>query len=147
VKASDDKTILMKFVRHYCIELHDICASSRYAPTLLAFERLPGSWYGVMMEYVVDAIPITEHRHISKHFKNWKTVLQELIVMFHNRDFVYGDLHDANIINSNDGCVRIADFNWGGRVREASYLTLKLNIELVDGRPLEDLRITKVDDL
>ena len=146
-KASDDKTILVKFVRHYCIELHDICASSGHAPALLAFERLPGGWYGVAMEYVADAVPITEHRHISKHFKNWKTVLQELVAMFHNRDFVHGDLRDANIISGDDGHVQIVDFDWGGRVGEVSYPTPKLNAELVDGRSLEDLRITKADDL
>jgi hypothetical protein len=146
-KAYDEKTILVKFVRHYCLELHDICASSGHAPTLLAYERLPGGWHGVAMEYVADAVPITQHRHISKHFENWKTVLQELVAMFHNRDFVHGDLRDANIISGDDGRVQIVDFDWGGRVGEVSYPTPKLNAELVDGRSLEDLRITKADDL
>src|ERR1700735_878937 len=49
-ETSDGQTILVKFVRQYCPELYDICAASGHAPTLLAYERLPGRWYGESLD-------------------------------------------------------------------------------------------------
>ena len=141
------QTILVKFVRQYCPELHGICAMSGHAPALLAYEHLPGGWYGVAMEYAAGAVPITMHNGVSKHFERWKTDLQELVAKFHNEGFVHGDLRDANILSGDDGCVKLVDFDWGGRDGEVSYPTPRLNRELVDGRSSEGLRITKADDL
>jgi len=141
------QTILVKFVRQYCPELHGICALSGHAPALLAYERLPGGWYGIAMEYVADAAPVTMHDCISEHFERWKTDLQELVAKFHNEGFVHGDLRDANILSGDDGGLKLVDFDWGGRDGEVLYPTPRLNPELVDGRSSEDLRITKADDL
>ena len=141
------QTILVKFVRQYCPELHGICALSGHAPSLLAYERLPGSWYGVAMEYVSDAVPVTMHDCIPEHFERWKTQLQGLVAKFHDQGFVHGDLRDANILSGDGGCVKLVDFDWGGRDGEVSYPTSRLHPELTDGRSSEDLRITKADDL
>jgi len=142
----DEESILVKFVRQYCPELHDICALSGHAPALLAYERLPGGWYGVAMEYVFDAVPIIMHDCIEKHFKRWKADLQGLVTAFHNQGFVHGDLRDANVLSGDDGCVKLVDFDWGGRDGEVLYPTPRLNEELVNGRASEDLRISKADD-
>jgi len=48
----DKQLVLVKFVRRYSIELHEICAKSGHAPAILAFERLPGGWFAVAMEYI-----------------------------------------------------------------------------------------------
>ncbi|KIM52791.1 hypothetical protein SCLCIDRAFT_61473, partial [Scleroderma citrinum Foug A] len=50
-RTGGGQTNLVKFVRQYYPELHGICAISGHAPALLAYERLPGGWYGVAMEY------------------------------------------------------------------------------------------------
>jgi len=60
-------------------------------------------------------------------------------------DLVHGDLRDANIICKEDS-VMLVDFDWSGKVGEASYPTLELNPELLEGRVSHDLRITKEDD-
>ncbi|KAH8993238.1 hypothetical protein EDB86DRAFT_2929400 [Lactarius hatsudake] len=41
----------------------------------------------------------------------------------------------------------LIDFDWGGRVGEASYPTFELDPELLEDRASEDLRITKDDDV
>jgi len=102
------------------------------APALLAHQYLPGGWIGVAMEYIPDAVPITLHKSISKHFELWKTDLQDLVTAFHNEGFVHGDLRDAS---GNDGHVKVIDFDWGGKDGEVSYPTPKLNRELLEGRP------------
>ncbi|KAF8659517.1 hypothetical protein AX16_001816 [Volvariella volvacea WC 439] len=127
-------------------ELHAICAASGHAPTLLAYQRLPGGWYGVAMEYAADAVPITLHKSISEHLERWETDLRGLVAEFHNKGFVHGDLRDANIIIGNDGHVILIDFDWGGRDGEVSYPTPMLNPELVEGRSPKGLGITKEDD-
>jgi serine/threonine protein kinase len=143
-ETSDGKTILVKFVRQYCHELHDICASSGHAPALLGYERLPGSWY-VEMEYVANAVPITLHGQIPVRFQRWEKDLRRLISEFHDRGLVHGDLRDANIISGDDGYVKLVDFDWGGKDGEVSYPTPNLNPDLTKGRSSEGLRITKAD--
>jgi hypothetical protein len=75
-ETSDGQIIVVKFARQDCPELHDICAASGHAPALLGYERLPGGWYGIAMEYVVNAVPITLHEQIPVHFQRWKKDLQ-----------------------------------------------------------------------
>ncbi|KAN0086602.1 hypothetical protein V8E54_000290 [Elaphomyces granulatus] len=125
-ETSDGQTIVVKFVRQYCPELYDICAVSDHAPSLLAYQRLPGGWYGVGMEYVASAIPITLHKEISVHFQRWETDLRQLVSQFHGLGFVHGDLRDANIISSDDGCVKLVDFDWAGKDGQVSYPMLAL---------------------
>ncbi|KAH9064557.1 hypothetical protein EDB87DRAFT_1251264 [Lactarius vividus] len=57
--GSDDKFILIKFVRQYSIDLHQFCAEAGHAPLILGYERLPGGWYAVAMEYIESGISIT----------------------------------------------------------------------------------------
>jgi len=71
--------------------------------------------------------------------------LGDLMDAFHKRDFVHGDLRDANIICKNDS-VMLIDFDWGGKEGEVSYPTSNLNAELLQGRVSGDLRVTKEDD-
>ena len=106
-----------------------------------------GGWYGVAMEYLEDAVPIIQNEQIPVYFDRWERDLQELISKFHNQNLVHGDLRGANIICGNDGRIKLLDFDWGGRDDGVSYPTPRLNPELIEGRSLKHLRITKADDL
>jgi tRNA A-37 threonylcarbamoyl transferase component Bud32 len=99
------------------------------------------------MEYMANAVPITLHGQIQVHFQRWVKDLRRLISEFHNRGLVHGDLRDVNIISGDDGCVKLVDFDWGGKDDEVSYPTPNLNPDLTKGRSSEGLRITKADDL
>ncbi|RXW23259.1 hypothetical protein EST38_g2597 [Candolleomyces aberdarensis] len=54
------KEILVKFSQTYSIELHDYCYEQGHAPRVYGFERLPGGWFGIAMEYqgILFARPI-----------------------------------------------------------------------------------------
>ena len=95
---------------------------------------------------MVGAVPITLHKKISVHIQQWED-LRQLISQFHNRDFVHGDLRDANVISGDDGCVKLVDFDWGGKDGQVSYPTPNLNPDLTKRRSTKDLVITKADDL
>ncbi|KIM72228.1 hypothetical protein PILCRDRAFT_99398 [Piloderma croceum F 1598] len=75
--GADKQLILIKFVRRYSIELHEICAKSGHAPPILTFEQLPGGWFAGIMG------------------------------SFHEKDLVHSDLWDANIICKNDSVMLI----------------------------------------
>jgi len=55
--GTESETILVKFATKYGKELHHFCASHDFAPKLLAFEELPGGWFGIAMEYFPSASP------------------------------------------------------------------------------------------
>lgn len=139
------QSILIKFTPWYSILLHDICARSGHAPQVLAFERLPGGWYAVAMEYVKSAVSITQSTQFAAHGDRWANELCELMDKFHSEGLVHGDLRDANILCKDDS-VMLIDFDWGGTDGTVSYPTADLNKVLLEGRVSNDLRITKEDD-
>jgi serine/threonine protein kinase len=143
--AADKQLVLIKFARQYSIELHELCANSGHAPRILAFERLPGGWFAVAMEYIESGVPITHSSLLPAHRDRWMAELRGLMHSFHEKGFVHGDLRDANIICKNDS-VMLIDFDWGGKEGEVFYPTSNLNDELLQGRVSGDLRITKEDD-
>ena len=141
----DHQLVLIEFVRRYSIELHHLCAESGHAPRILAFERLPGGWYAVAMEFIESGLPITASPQLSTHRDHRAKELQHLMDNFHLKGFVHGDLRDANIL-CKEKSVMLLDFDWGGKDGEVFYPTWNLNNELQEGRVSNDLRITKEDD-
>ncbi|KAF5316411.1 hypothetical protein D9619_006304 [Psilocybe cf. subviscida] len=150
--------ILVKFSRSYCADLHSLCFERGRAPKLLGFQRLPGGWFAIAMEYLSDAIgivqvPFSDHwsdgmlcdkAQLLAHFK---TELTELVDGFHKEGFVHGDLRCANILSNKSGDeVWLIDFDWGGRDGEVHYPIWNLNKDLQTGRLSKTLDISKKDD-
>ena len=134
--------ILVKFSRTYSVDLHDYCFRAGHAPKLLAYEALPGGWYGIAMEFLPD----TECLNATSATR-FEVELTELVNGFHQQGWVHGDLRDANIRCRGDE-FWVIDFDWGGKDGEVGYpATPYLNPELITGRTQDDLRIRKEDDL
>ncbi|CAA7270365.1 unnamed protein product [Cyclocybe aegerita] len=144
----DYQTVLIKFVRGYSAELHAFCADSDHAPRFLAFEKLPGGWLAVAMEYISSGVTITTatSSQLASCREHWASQLWKLVKSFHDSGFVHGDLHDPNIICDDKDRVLLIDFDWSGKEGQVSYLTPNLNEELLAGRTLGDLKITKGDN-
>ena len=102
--------VLIKFVRQYSIELHEFCANLGHAPPIFAFQKLPGGWCAVVIEYIESGLPITDPRLLPAHRDRWVAKLQQLMDNFHKKDFVHGDLRDANII-CKAGSMMLVDFD------------------------------------
>ncbi|KAH8990741.1 hypothetical protein EDB92DRAFT_1862947 [Lactarius akahatsu] len=137
-----DELILIKFSQRYSIDLHHFCAKAGHAPSIFGYERLPGGWFAVAMEYIKPDTSIME----STHRVRWKQELETLMKSFHAENLVHGDLRDENIICRGDSVI-LVDFDWDGKVGEASYPTSALNPELLDGRKSDGLMITMDDDV
>lgn len=141
-----DELILIKFARQYSIELHSFCANAGHAPSILGFERLPGGWFAVAMEYVKPATKIIESKLLASNRLRWIEELTRLVDGFHAKNLVHGDLRDENIVCKGD-TVMLIDFDWGGEVGQAAYPGANLNPELLEGRMSVDRRISKDDDV
>ena len=141
-----DTEVVIKFTRRYCAELHALCAKLGRAPQLLAFERLPGGWFGVAMEYILAGKPLWTVPKDHAKRPCWQKELQEVMILFHKENLVHGDLRDMNIIIEDDERVLLVDFDWGGRDGDTVYPRWYLNSELKDGRTHNDLKIRKEDD-
>ncbi|KAI6026740.1 hypothetical protein BKA83DRAFT_4247357 [Pisolithus microcarpus] len=144
-ETQQKQSILVKFSRSYSIRLHDICARLGHAPHILAFERLPGGWYAVAMEYIESGVSINRSPQLATHGERWEKELWELMDRFHSEGLVHGDLRDANILCKEDS-VKLIDFDWGGTNGTVSYPTGNLSKELLEGRVSTDLTITEEDD-
>lgn len=141
-----DKRILIKFTQRYSIELHEFCADRGYAPKILAFERLPGGWFAVAMEFLENALHIPFAKNATLCQVDWTKQLRNLVSAFHDKDLVHGDLRDANIICDGDS-VMLIDFDWAGKEGQVSYPVFNLNPDLLQGRASKDLLIRKEDDI
>ncbi|KAF8958694.1 hypothetical protein BDZ97DRAFT_1840869 [Flammula alnicola] len=139
------RTIVVKFAREYSVELHAFCAQRGYAPRILAFERLPGGWKAIAMEYIASGVTITESSGLDTNRERWAKELSRLVDDFHAEGMVHGDLRDANII-CNDRHVMLLDFDWAGQDGQVFYPTPNLNSELLEGRSSDSLKIAKEDD-
>ncbi|KAG2005497.1 protein kinase subdomain-containing protein PKL/ccin9 [Coprinopsis cinerea AmutBmut pab1-1] len=141
--ASDNSTrVLVKFSQTYCRELHEYCSQRGHAPKLLGFERLPGGWYGIAMEYDPKMTFIQ-----TKDDCVLKPTVERLMRGFHEEGWVHGDLRHCNILASEDRKrVWVVDFDWGGKDGEVSYPTPRLNPMLADGRNCTHWKIRKQDD-
>ncbi|KAH9041965.1 hypothetical protein EDB84DRAFT_1473900 [Lactarius hengduanensis] len=144
LETSDDE-VIVKFTRHYSIELHDFCARRGHAPTILGFGSIPGGWYVTAMVYISSSMSPSQSSLRGRLRDKWDNDLRELVKAFHDEGLVHGDLREPNMVCSGED-VMLLDFDWGGRVGEASYPCAWLNPELLDGRESDNLRITKEDD-
>ncbi|KAI6042779.1 hypothetical protein EDC04DRAFT_2891623 [Pisolithus marmoratus] len=144
-ETTGGKQIMVKFTRHYSCDLHMFCADRGCAPALFGFQRLPGGFYGIAMELIQSAVPISQTPYIEKYHE-WTERLWELVKSFHAEGLVHGDLRAPNIICDRNR-VMLIGFDWGGKEGKVSYPNGPLNADLTIGRNNIDLKITKGDDI
>jgi hypothetical protein len=76
-----------------------------YAPRLLAFERLPGCWLLVVMEYLDSAA------HWNNAMTKPADPLRAAVKVMHDADYVHGDLRSPNALVKDDKvCVSSVGF-------------------------------------
>jgi hypothetical protein len=110
--SPESKTILVKFSTKYSKELHHFCASHNFAPKLLAFEELPGGWFGIAMEYFPSACRVVDSPALDNHGEAWLQKMDEVVKMFHQHGYVHGDLRPPNFIVDGE---RLLLIDWPGR--------------------------------
>lgn len=124
---TEDQAVAVKFVRSYSKDLHKHCADLSLAPLLLGFEKLPGNWLMVVMEYMKDYKPFSIFDDPASISTQLRQIVKELVASFHAQKLVHGDIRDTNLlVRVEDGTLKtkLIDFDWGGREGEARYPVL-----------------------
>jgi len=117
--------IVVKFMRKYRKELHEFCANQNYSPKLLAYERLPGDWIGVAMEFVTSACHFFESEFIQECGQRWLDKMDEMVAMIHGAGYVHGDLRPPNFMVDGKKLLLI-DFDWGGKEGDTTFPDIEL---------------------
>ena len=99
------------------------------APKLLAFEKIPGEWYVVVMEWLENYTTLFELAQNSGIDPEVSNAVTESVKLLHSNGFVHGDLRGPNIMIGNNNQVKFIDFEWAGKRGEATYPML-LNTEI-----------------
>lgn len=136
LKTNPKRRICIKFVTRYSAGAHRFCASKGHAPELIAFEKLPGGWYMVVMDaldiadgYIApksNAYQCFKHRDRIPDLKKLEEAVTALIKDLHDGGYVHGDLRDVNLFVREDGPDRatnfmLLDFDWAGEVHKTYY--------------------------
>jgi len=90
--TGEGKEILVKFMTHYLITLHEFCLARQQVPQILGFDQLPSGWYCVAMEYYSSAVSLLHATSLGTCGHEWVAELQDLVKSFHAENFVHGDL-------------------------------------------------------
>ncbi|KAF9559395.1 hypothetical protein CPC08DRAFT_525976 [Agrocybe pediades] len=115
----DGERVLIKFTRRYHAEAHCILADAGFAPKLHFCGLIVGNLYMVVMDYIPDAKCLNAHTgdELVKVLPLAIQKVEEAVSILHQRDIVFADLRDNNIIISGEGddkCVMLIDFDWAG---------------------------------
>ena len=135
--------IVVKFTRKYGKELHEFCADQNYSPKLLAYERLPGDWIGVAMEFVASACHFFESKFIQECGRRWLEEMDKMVAAIHGAGYVHGDLRPPNFVVDGKKLLLI-DFDWGGNEGDAMFPDIELQRIIRIDR--NDTMITKEHD-
>jgi hypothetical protein len=117
-RTEDSTVVCVKFSRIYCVEAHRLCASMGFAPAVRGFERLPGGWFMIVMDYVSE-----EYHHMENRSTEMYEMIKEKITALHQRGYVHGDLRDRNLMVRRKGSLGLMlfDFEWSGLIGEVRY--------------------------
>jgi len=135
--------IVVKFTRKYGKELHEFCANQNYSPKLLAYERLPGDWIGIAIEFVASACHFFESKLIQECGRQWLEEMDEMVAAIHGAGYVHGDLRPPNFVVDGKKLLLI-DFDWGGNKGDAMFPDIELQRIIRIDR--NDTMITKAHD-
>jgi hypothetical protein len=120
-KTDEGKPICIKFVRTYGKEVHLWFAAKGFAPPLIAYEKLPGGWYMVVMGLLDDSWVPFDIKTIA-NVERFKSRFQTVIAELHKENKVHGDIRETNVMvkDGGDGFM-LVDYDWAGEQGEAKY--------------------------
>ena len=134
--GSPDRELVVKFVDRYGMEAHELLAREGMAPRLLYYGSLDGTndvrnsagrgeggleyglYVGPLRMVVMDRIVCVQKR--GSWPRDARDQVEEAIKKLHEKQLVFGDLREPNVLFS-EGKVFLIDFDWAGKVGEARY--------------------------
>lgn len=135
VKEPNSGDCFVKFTQQYSEAAHSYLASRGWAPSLRQCVRLTRNWIIVFMDVsnyrVVYGLDLT-----NAEKEKLQREVEKMTRSLHEGGFVHGDIRDLNLtvdpdsLSSDEVKVHLVDFDWAGRIGEATY-RIGLNCESV----------------
>ncbi|KAH9036403.1 hypothetical protein EDB84DRAFT_1269134 [Lactarius hengduanensis] len=116
----DGTTIIVKFSKRYGKEVHLFCTNKGFAPQLLGFEMLPGSWYAIAMEHFLSVSTIIDSPLFHILEDTWIERMKLIVKELHDNGYVHGDLCIPNFIVDGERLL-LVDFDWGGKSGKVTF--------------------------
>ena len=122
------KSVVVKFVQRYGEEAHRILAREGMSPKLFYYGGIGardgdpsyGALRMVVMEYI-EGTTLGEAKKLLQVPSSAKGQIKEALKHLHNNGLVFGDLRPPNIIITDNGDVKLVDFDWAGVHGESQY--------------------------
>jgi serine/threonine protein kinase len=124
------KSVVVKFVERYGADAHRILAKANLAPELLYFGKIGvqdgdpsyGHLRMVVMQYIYGIKLDELQRHWHEEFPaTLKAQIQLALKHLHDNGFVFGDLRAPNIMITENGEIKLIDFDWAGVHGKSQY--------------------------
>ena len=116
-QPGESSVVVVKFAHSYCKAAHSLLAGMSLAPHVRYCEKVESvGMYVVIMDLVIGnyvEAPYQDQRFADK----LRTAIQTL----HDANFVHGDLREPNVLITEDGDMKIIDFDWCGKEGEVHY--------------------------
>uniref|UniRef100_T1IRQ2 Protein kinase domain-containing protein n=1 Tax=Strigamia maritima TaxID=126957 RepID=T1IRQ2_STRMM len=110
-KYDGEYDIVIKFMRTYCIDAHELCAEAKCAPEVKYYEN--NRTYQVVIYKEFKGEPFSKNDHGTN--RTVKENLQKALDVLHDDGFVFGDLRPPNILVNEKFEVNLIDFDWSGK--------------------------------
>ncbi|CAG8566192.1 4196_t:CDS:2, partial [Funneliformis caledonium] len=138
-ELTNQQLFVVKFIRRYGADVHRDCAKVNIAPKLIAFEKLAGNWFMVVMEYLLSEHFTCMYDILQEGDQNISFLTQKSIEVaneLHKMNYVHGDFRTSNFMISKDRKqVMIVDFDWAGEEGSAKYPHFINRFDSLDWHP------------
>lgn len=122
------KDIVVKFVDRYGAEPHRLLAKDCLAPELFYYGPIGcvegdpsyGHLRMVVMEYI-DGKTVDQVKQLPSKFLD---DIRRALKILHEKNYVFGDLREPNIIITKNHELRLIDFDWAGEAMKSQYPAL-----------------------
>lgn len=127
--AFGSKSVLVKIVPRYGIDVHETCSKSGVAPAVLQSFPVNGHMYAVVMADMAESHgAVTLEKFLQSASEEERAAVRaccvDALARLHDLGFVHGDFRASNILVYHEGDelrVAIIDFDWSGKAGEARY--------------------------
>jgi len=105
--------VAVKFANSYCKAAHVLLAKNSFAPHLRYCEKVESvGMHVAIMDFVATH---------DKEPKDLAKKVREAVSILHKAGFVHGDLRKPNVLFTEEGEIKIIDFDWCGKEGEVRY--------------------------
>ncbi|CAG8694548.1 3573_t:CDS:1, partial [Scutellospora calospora] len=102
-KTADGQMIVIKFVRNYNVEAHQLCSKNKMSPLLLYFNRPDElrKFYIIITDFVTGITLSNKNKINQRFYQDIRDHSRSIINFLHKKNLVFANLQPSNILFNN----------------------------------------------